>query len=184
MIKLCLIISVFLFVPISHSQGNDIEKLHIDNTVTQKHTTLTANAVGYNYQWLNCNNRISPISGETRQSFTPEINGSYAVEISKNGAVVVSKCIDVIGLSVADTNFKHKILIYPNPTRGDLYINLGKKYKHTTIFISNKNGKVIKRQDYILAEKIHIVLNVPAGTYNLDIKTQSGEKGNFKIVVK
>src|SRR5690606_14255801 len=54
----------------------------LDSSVTQNGTVLTANLSGANYQWLDCNNSNAVILNDTNQSFTANINGSFAVEIS------------------------------------------------------------------------------------------------------
>src|SRR5690606_1382106 len=52
---------------------------HIDESVTNSSPTLTSNANGATYQWIDCNNGFAPIFGETNQSFTASANGNYAV---------------------------------------------------------------------------------------------------------
>lgn len=47
------------------------------------------------YQWTNCNNGYSAITGQTNKSFTPSASGSYAVKILKNGCIDTSNCIYV-----------------------------------------------------------------------------------------
>ncbi len=78
----------------------------IDNTVTVTDNLLTANfdSAGATYQWLNCNNSNTTISGETNRSFTAQISGSYAVQISFGGQTVLSDCIAVEVESDDDDN--------------------------------------------------------------------------------
>lgn len=54
----------------------------VDSSVTQLGTTLTADIDTLTYQWVDCNNNNSPITGATNQSFTPTITGNYAALIS------------------------------------------------------------------------------------------------------
>lgn len=70
------------------------------NTVTQVDNTLTADATGATYQWVDCDNSNAPISGETGQSYTPTTTGNYAVEITSATCSVTSECtlIDFTGI--------------------------------------------------------------------------------------
>src|SRR5690554_8114183 len=62
------------------------EMCSVDTSTTGPGATITANASGGTYQWIDCNSGL-PITGETNQSFTPTMNGDFAVIISANGCV-------------------------------------------------------------------------------------------------
>lgn len=81
---------------------------------TANSVTLEANAVGAQYQWLDCDNGYAPIVGETSKVFTPTANGNYAVEVSYHGCVDTSACtlIEEVGLTEFDENL---LVLYPNP---------------------------------------------------------------------
>ncbi|HIA37679.1 MAG TPA: T9SS type A sorting domain-containing protein, partial [Flavobacteriales bacterium] len=83
--------------------------------------TLTSDAAGAAYQWLDCGNNYSQIVGETNQSFTATSSGSYAVEVTQNNCTDTSDCqtVTIIGLQENKTNAIH---ILPNPTTGILTI--------------------------------------------------------------
>lgn len=55
--------------------------------------TLSSNATGATYQWLNCDSNYQEVNGETNQSFNPTINGYYSVEVtSERGCIDTSTC--------------------------------------------------------------------------------------------
>ena len=56
---------------------------------------LAVSNSSYTYQWINCTNGETPISGEISSSFVPVRSGSYAVEITSNGCVDTSSCTSV-----------------------------------------------------------------------------------------
>ncbi len=56
----------------------------VDTSLVVSGNTITAKATGATYQWIDCNNGNTPLSGETKKNFTANSNGSYAVEITKN----------------------------------------------------------------------------------------------------
>lgn len=78
----------FILTRLSGSSCN----LDIDTSVTVSNLSITANDTGAYYQWLDCDNSFSQISGETGQSFTAIISGSYAVQLAKNCCMDTSVC--------------------------------------------------------------------------------------------
>lgn len=89
----------------------------INLSVTQNGNTLTANALGAAYQWIDCaNNTI--ISGQTNQSFTPTASGNYAVIITENGCSDTSSCYNVIINGIDQISALQTFSIYPNPSNG------------------------------------------------------------------
>lgn len=55
-------------------------------------SSLTANLFADSYQWLDCDDNYSILTGETNQSFFPQSVGNYAVEITLNGCTDTSAC--------------------------------------------------------------------------------------------
>lgn len=82
------------------TQTQDFVNPTIDNTITVSGNTLESNQASASYQWLDCDAGLSPIAGETGQSYTPEASGNYAVEISVQGCVDSSSCeiISIVGI--------------------------------------------------------------------------------------
>ena len=88
----------------------------VNNSISNTTPTLTADATGATYQWLDCDNNYAPILGETNQSFTATANGSYAVEVTQNGCVDTSTCEQVNNVGINEIN--SSITLHPNPTTG------------------------------------------------------------------
>ena len=95
----------------------------VNKTVSQSGATLTANAVGAAYQWVDCKTK-SLISGQTNQSFTATINGDYAVIVKQNNCVDTSACIALLTVATNELIEEDKIRFYPNPTFGLVNIEL------------------------------------------------------------
>ncbi len=149
----------------------DLTIIVVDTSVTQNGATLTANTSGATYQWLDCNNAYSIISGETNQSFTVTANGSYAVEIIENGCTDTSFCYVVNTLDINEEELNNNIAIYPNPTTGIITIE-GNKIK--LIEVRDIQGQLIS-QFVLNTEKFNIDLSEqPKGVYFLTIKTDKG----------
>lgn len=117
----------------------------LNTVVVQNGITLNATVSNTNYQWLDCNNNYTLITGATNQSYTVTMNGSYAVEISKNGCKDTSTCIAVIsvGLSQQET-VEAEFNIYPNPVQSTLITELvGKINPDEELLIYDLTGRVI-----------------------------------------
>jgi len=63
----------------------------VNTGVTQSGLTLTANAAGAGYVWIDCSNYL-PVGGQTSQSFTALNAGDYAVIVTQNGCSDTSAC--------------------------------------------------------------------------------------------
>ena len=82
------------------------------------------------YQWLNCNNNFEVILGTTCQSFTPTSIGDYALEINVNGCIDTTECQITNSVSIIENNNTGPIEIYPNPSSGELNIELDNYYEN------------------------------------------------------
>ena len=153
----------------------------IDTTVSQSNDTLSANAVGLTYQWLDCNNNFAPVSGATTASFSPQTTGSYAVAITQNGCTDTSDCHTIdIGSWIREFGFSSPIQIFPNPASDEVFIDLGQVYTDVQIEIFDLTGKKMIQMENRKTNRLSININhLAAGTYF--VKVNSGKK---KAVMK
>ncbi|MCG8577007.1 MAG: FG-GAP-like repeat-containing protein [Flavobacteriales bacterium] len=154
----------------------------IDNGITQVDAaTLMADATGYNYQWIDCDNGNTPIVGSTSQSFTPSVAGNYAC-IVDNGEC--SDTTDCLGSSVgiAESGFGNDFVVYPNPTAGDLKVNLGGVYSEINLKVFNALGEVIMTESFGTATELNLEIAGAAGMYILEITTAMGESARVNVV--
>lgn len=154
----------------------------VNNSVTQLINTLTATESGATYQWLDCNNNFAIISGETNQSYTASSNGNYAVEITQNGCVDTSACFSIISIGLIENSFGNDFVVYPNPTDGNVAIDLGSSYKSVSITITDINGKLLQSNTYSNSQFLSLKILEPKGIYLLLIK--SGDKKAFIRLIK
>ncbi|MDR7212711.1 T9SS type A sorting domain-containing protein, partial [Flavobacterium piscis] len=96
------------------------EPAAIISTTTLAGETITADQAGATYQWFECPGTI--ISGETGQTFTPTVNGSYGVTITMGGCDATSSCVLINTLANPDFEVKSKFIMYPNPSKGIINI--------------------------------------------------------------
>ncbi len=143
----------------------------LDNSVTDSSPTLTANAVGVNYQWLICP-ELTAINGEIAQSFTATVNGLYAVVVTLNACSDTSSCIPIGGLGFIENDFGDKCTLFPNPTDGNFSIDLGEVYPAIKITIIDLSGKVVQSTAYSGSQLLNLKLDAPAGIYTLRIESE------------
>jgi|GEM_PF-5343184 len=144
----------------------------LDNTVTLTGSTLTVVQPGATYTWIDCNNNNQPISGVNGQSFSPSVNGNYAVIVNLNTCSVTSNCFNLaaVGLAHIDQN---KLHVYPNPAATELNVELE---KISAISIFDISGKSIGKYNGSAAYTIDITALTP-GMYILE--TSTGETVKF-----
>lgn len=154
----------------------------LDVTVTNNATSLTANLAGASYQWLDCDDNYSIINGETSQTFTPSANGNYAVEVTATGCTDTSACESISILNLEENDFASNIKIYPNPSKGNVNIDLGQNKAVTMnlvsvegkqVFEGNANGNLITLD----------ISSYPQGIYILQI-TDGVNKSFHRIIKK
>ncbi len=157
----------------------------IDTSVANLGATLTATASspGTTYQWLDCNNAFTPITGATNQSYTPTITGDYAVEINQNGCTDTSFCHEVI--IVGNTHpISSAIAIYPNPTDGRVIIDLGEPRKNVRILVYDISGKMIREEKPGTMKRSEVLLTNKPGVYLVEVFSDDVLLSTSKVVVE
>ena len=164
------------------TQNQEVIIESIDNSVTQIGNTLTANATGYNYQWIDCDNGNAPIPGETNQSFTPAITGNYAVIISNALCPETSACYMVTILGVPDTSFRKNLIAYPNPVKKSVTVELGFVHNNVNVSIYNLLGQVVAKQDFKNTNKIEMEFDAAAAVYFMKITSETGQAAILRLI--
>ena len=164
------------------TQEQSVNISPIDNTVALTNAvTLTANASGYSYQWVDCGSGV-PIDGETAQSFVASASGEYGVVIDNGSCSVSSACTEITIVGIAAMEHAGAVKVYPNPTSGTLFIeNLDPSMKQLTVF--NALGQAVA-EHRLNAHGATITLILPEanGVYFLGIET--GTTRHVERIVK
>ena len=155
----------------------------VDTAISQTGVTLSADVSGMAYQWLDCINGNSILSGETNQSFTATVNGNYAVEITENSCVDTSSCYTITTVGIIENNFENILVIYPNPSNGDFTIDLGAMYEKTTITITDIYGGIIEKATYHQSQILHLTIEASMGVYFMTVSVER-EQVVVKLVTK
>lgn len=145
-----------------------------DVTVNQTGGTFIATATGADYQWLDCANGHIAITLATNQTFAPAVNGSYAVEVTKDGCVDTSVCYDITDVGFLELN-EDAIHVQPNPAHDVITIDTGPM---TTgyIVITDVLGREIFRVKMVSSStQISLQGLKMEGTYFLKIISDNGK---------
>ena len=121
----------------------------IDAAVKEEEGTLSIDRHddGNQYQWIDCDDQ-SDIPGATDQLFKPDKSGDFAVRVmDENGCSRISSCYSLV---ISDTRLEElnrKIVFYPNPTFGRIYILNDSPYAIQRIRIFDNIGRFINSRD-------------------------------------
>ena len=98
-----------------------------------------------NYQWLDCENNLEPISGETFPIFEVTQNGIYALSVQQNGCWSTSSCIAINDVSTQEVFDNENIQLYPNPNSGQFSLKFDglKASSQINIEIYNALGQLV-----------------------------------------
>lgn len=150
--------------------------------VSQDINELTVSNNNASYQWLDCDNNYSPITGETNQTFTPTVNGSYAVEVTENGCVKISDCIAINTIGLFENN-KSAFLVHPNPNQGEFSITFKSLLSQVEISILDLQGRLISAFTYNNIDVVNLSIDEPEGIYIVHINTTQYRQ-SFQVVKK
>jgi hypothetical protein len=162
------------------TQTQDVYSTMMDLSVSLAGTTITANATGVSYAWIDCGTN-QEIAGETGQTYTPSVTGQYAVVITNGTCVDTSECtlVDFTGI---DEIVSKMFRIYPNPNNGQFIVDIDSEEAYE-ITIHDIAGKVIYRNASISNEKNEVSLGkLEGGTYYVTIENETS-KATRKMVV-
>jgi hypothetical protein len=141
-----------------------------DTTTSVNTATITANATGASYQWIDCDNGNAPITGETNQSFTATQNGNYAVIVTQNGCPGISACVNISSIVVTGINSGaiDMVTVSPNPSSGIFTMNGSADY---TFSIRSIIGEEKLIQTGSNGTNTLDLSAYPSGVYFLNIRT-------------
>lgn len=112
--------------------------------IAKQGDVLYADFTADSYQWLDANNDYAPIDGATNNAYLFEGDGSYALQITKDGCTAISNVYNLV--VTAEDVFERKsvqsIKAYPNPTNGILNLK-GLPEEEIDVFIYNSFGQLI-----------------------------------------
>lgn len=146
----------------------------IDTSVTVAGTMITANAGGLSYQWLDCGS-MTPLAGETAQSYTAIANGSYAVIVIDGACQDTSSCYTYTSIGIDEPGTDNGFALYPNPTNGQVTIELAEVMSSVAVEVLDIEGRVVINRSMAFGSVIILDAAIlERGTYIIRITTDQG----------
>lgn len=144
--------------------------------------TITATNTNATYQWLDCNNNYSVITGATGQSYTALANGSYAVELTENGCVDTSACVPIVSVGINESGLQNELSFYPNPTQGKIFVQLGQVENSLTAIIRNSLGQEVSREIITAQQQFELDIQGESGLYFIELIGEDDRKAVVRIM--
>jgi hypothetical protein len=145
----------------------------INVSVTLNNNVLSAISSGGIYQWLDCNNGFTPVTGATSATFNPAVDGNYAVSITKFGCTDTSACYTVTGVGIHEINSGNFFEIFPNPADENFAISLQNYHKISGINIKDITGRTMYSINKVNSQLMEVkTADLPAGVYLIQIKSE------------
>ncbi|SFT47545.1 Por secretion system C-terminal sorting domain-containing protein [Lishizhenia tianjinensis] len=149
---------------------------NVDNGVTFDYPngTFVADETDPNatFQWLYCIN-MSFVTNQTANTFTPQGNGDYALQVTNGVCVDTSACFSINNVGV-ETENGTAFNVYPNPTTGAFNVSFNEANEGTVV-ITDLQGKVVSTTTFEATTSLVLDLsNAPKGVYFV---TVNGKKG-------
>ena len=114
----------------------------INTAVVQSGNALIAQNISGTYQWINCTtNQLIP--GAINQSYTPNVNGSYAALITQCGISDTSDCFTINTVGLDELEMDSEMIMFPNPSSSSLSIKLSTSKEFIQVRIFNMIGELV-----------------------------------------
>lgn len=156
-----------------------------NSSVTASGSTLAAQQATGLYQWLDCSQAYQAIPTATTQVFHPAQSGSYALAISQNGCRDTSACFTVTlsPVSVAAHPNASAIRFFPNPNRGQFFVEFPETGKPGQLLIADVLGKIVFEKTIEAGTSLHDAGKLADGVYQL-ILICDGRRSAQKMVIQ
>jgi hypothetical protein len=150
----------------------------LDASVAVLNETITALDSTASYQWIDCST-MQPLAGQTAQSFTATVNGSYAVIVNNGICTDTSACQMILSTGIG-VGAAQNISLYPNPTDGYFTLNTGTIASQ--VMVTDISGKVITVLEPQNTNLTISLSNEAAGMYFVKITGLNGGTTTLKVV--
>ena len=134
------------------------------------------------FQWLDCKQNYSALTGETSKQFTPATNGEYAVAVTENTCKDTSSCVlfEINGNKVLHFS---QMVVQPNPSHGVFNIQAVNILHNAEISLIDLQGKVLKIWNFEKLKKEQLETKLPSGVYYIKVVAVEGQN-TWPIVIE
>ncbi|MFT5777755.1 MAG: hypothetical protein ACI837_000703 [Crocinitomicaceae bacterium] len=118
-------------------------------------------------------------------SHTYTADGTYTVVLIVNGPCgsdTTQMDITVSAVGISEMLLDPSILLYPNPTNGQISIDVKSIDEGITLNILSLKGKLLTTEYFLKSTVIETKMDQAAGVYLLEMTTDSGKTKRFKVI--
>ena len=116
----------------------------------------------------------------------PETNTVAIGAPSNGGTAVNAGLVRVYSLGnagILENTFGNALKSFPNPTHGEMNIELGANYNDVSVIVRNATGQEVMRKSYSSANSLKLNIPGEAGIYMVEVTAQD-KKAMLKVVKK
>ncbi len=152
-----------------------LTQVTVNTTVIQSGNNLISQAVGAQYQWLDCSNGYAEVAGATAPSFQPTTVGTFAVEVTQNGCVDTSACFpSTVGIGEVDALAAVQVRL--NAVDEEVVVTGAAGLNGATVRLVDVQGRSV-RSIPVQRDRCAIpVAGLPAGAYLVEVTAREGRK--------
>ena len=132
-------------------------------TISNNNVLSIPSQVDATYQWILCTTGLN-LANQTNTSFSPTLNGIYAVEVTNNCGTTTSECVTINNMSLSEIS--KTISIYPNPTDAEIIIS-GLSNAEIEFQIHDATGRLIFNGISSNQDNVIDVKDISTGIYYL-----------------
>jgi uncharacterized membrane protein YqhA len=101
---------------------------------------------------------------------------------SVGGSDIFISKLDASPVGILENSFGNTLMVYPNPTKGVMSIDLGTNYEEVTVIIRNTLGQTVLKKSFARSILLQLNISGKAGMYFIEVS--SGDKRATLKVVK
>ncbi|MCX6351769.1 MAG: T9SS type A sorting domain-containing protein [Bacteroidetes bacterium] len=159
----------------------NLSVVKVNTKVLRIGNKLVANTKDGAYQWINCSNK-QEITGEIKQSFTPEKNGDYALVVSLNSCIDTSECFTVMTVGIDENNMANKFQVFPNPSNEKITIQPKEEFTNATVKFISMTGQTILEKNNVAGNTVsYDISSLARGIYIVEID-EAGSISRTKLL--
>lgn len=155
----------------------------VDVTTSTSNATITANNITATYQWLDCDNGFAPVSGATSQSYTATQPGNYAVQLTDNGCIDTSACVNIVLVGLEKQAQQGTISVFPNPSNGKVTLLNTDPNEAVSYRLISLTGQLLQQGSNV-SPGATIDLHQSNGVYILEINNSAGNTHLFRLIIE
>jgi len=132
---------------------------------------------GATYQWYKCedNGTLTLVEGANGSEFESFEGGYFSVSATVEGCTYFSDCEFVSGLSTSEEDFRHNLTLYPNPSSGEISLEMDDFSDNIILSIYTLKGQMVYQKGMGTAIPNNVALDLPAGAYMALIQSEKGD---------